>query len=110
MRDPQATVDFYGALGFGVTHRDDNWLILQRGGLVLEFFPFADLDPAASSFSCCLRLDDLDAFVAVCRAVAPVGRLGWPRLHQPAQEKSGLRIAYLVDPDGSLLRLVQNPA
>ena len=109
-RDFAATSAFYSALGFTESYRDDGWMILSHGGVTLEFFPFADLDPAASSFSCCLRIDDLDAFVAVCRAVAPVGRLGWPRLHQPAQEESGLRIAYLVDPDGSLLRLVQNPA
>ena len=69
-----------------------------------------EFDCATAPAGLRLRLDDLDAFVAVCRAVAPVGRLGWPRLHQPAQEESGLRIAYLVDPDGSLLRLVQNPA
>jgi hypothetical protein len=31
-----------------------------------------------------------------------------PRLNPPRLEESGLTIAYLVDPDGSLLRLVQN--
>lgn len=31
-----------------------------------------------------------------------------PRLHKPAVEESGLRIAYLVDPEGTLIRLIQN--
>ena len=35
--------------------------------------------------------------------------LGRPRLHPPRIEESGMRIGYLVDADGNLLRLVQNP-
>ena len=73
-------------------------------------FPFPDVDPASSSFGCCLRLDDLEAFFADCVAAGlPVTDRGWPRLHRPAVEGSGLRIGYLVDLDGSLLRLVANP-
>ena len=54
-------------------------MILQRGGLQLEFFPYPDLDPATSSFGCCLRLDDLDAMVALVNGggagkKAPAGR------------------------------------
>ena len=48
--------------------KDRGWMILQRGGLQLEFFPYPDLDPATSSFGCCLRLDDLDAMVALVNA------------------------------------------
>ena len=28
--------------------KDRGWMILQRGGLQLEFFPYPDLDPATS--------------------------------------------------------------
>ena len=49
-------------------------MILQRGGLQLEFFPYPDLDPATSSFGCCLRLDDLDAMVALVNAAAEPGK------------------------------------
>ena len=108
-RDFQATSDFYRALGFAEGWRDDGWMILSRGGLTLEFFPYPDLDPATSSFGCCLRIDDLDAFYAICRdAGLPETCYGAPRIQPPQIEQSGLRIGALIDPDGTLLRLIQN--
>lgn len=84
-------------------------MILTRGGIQLEFFPHPELDPATSWFSCCLRLDDLDGFYAACLAAnIPEAGRGAPRLHKPALEDSGLRIGALVDPDGTLIRLIQN--
>lgn len=110
-RDFDATARFYAGLGFEPTWKDGGWMILKRGGLTLEFFPYPDLDPATSSFGCCLRLDDVDAFHAVCRAAGvPETVGGAPRVRAPMLEHSGLRIGYLVDPDGTLLRLVQNAA
>jgi len=100
---------FYAKLGFTLDYRDNGWMILSRGSLTLEFFPYPDLDPSMTSFSCCLRLDDLDSFVTACVAAeVPDAQTGWPRLHPPKLEDSGLRLAYLIDPDGSLLRLIQN--
>lgn len=111
-RDYDATEAFYAPLGFERTYRADSWLILRRGGVQLEFFAWPDLDPAQSSFGCCLRLDNLDAIVRQIEAAGvPVGNdKGIPRLAPPQREASGLVIAYLVDPDGSLLRLIANPA
>lgn len=107
--DFEETSQFYQRLGFEQGWRDDGWMILKRGGLTLEFFPHPDLVPGQSSFSCCLRLDDLDGFYSVCKAAGlPEQCWGWPRLHQPTVEDSGLRIAYMVDPNGSLIRLIQN--
>lgn len=107
-RDFAKTAEFYASLGFAEHFRADFWMILVRGGLTLEFFPYDDLDPATSSFSCCLRLDDLDDFYARCRAAGiEEKRSGWPRLNPPGHEGE-LRIAYFVDLDGSLLRLIQN--
>lgn len=84
-------------------------MILKRGGLALEFFPFPDLDPAESSFGSCLRLDDLNSFYELCKTTGlPEARTGIPRLVPPRTESSGLTIAYLVDPEGSLLHLIQN--
>ena len=109
-RELDATVGFYSALGFEATYSDPGWLILERGTLMLEFFPDPGLDPATSAAGCCLRVDDLDALYATCVAAGlPETHRGWPRLHPPRVEDSGMRIGYLVDPDGNLLRLVQNP-
>ena len=109
-RDFEATARFYGALGFIETWRDVGWMILERGALKLEFFPHSQLDPATSSFGSCLRLDDLDGFCAQCQqAGIPEATRGWPRLHAPKIEPWGGRVGALIDPDGSLLRLIQNP-
>ena len=108
-RNFDATEEFYGKLGFERAWRDGGWMILARGGVQLEFFPFPDLDPMTSSFGCCLRLDDMPGFVEACRAAGiDEAHAGQPRLTPPRREASGLDIAYLVDPDGTLLRLVQN--
>ena len=85
-------------------------MILTRDHVMLEFFPFPDLDPAASSFGCCLRMDDVAGFYRVCvDAGLPESTRGFPRLHPPRLEDSGLRIGALIDPDGTLLRLIENP-
>ncbi len=108
-RDFEKTARFYAALGFEQGWRDEGWMILSRGGAMLEFFPYSDLDPLSSSFGCCLRLDDIDAIYARARAAGvPEQCWGMPRLHPAKVEESGKRIAYLVDPDGTLVRLVQN--
>lgn len=108
-RDFEATSQFYKKLGFEETWRDRGWMILKRGGLALEFFPYPDLDPLESSFGSCLRVDDLPAFYEVCRAARiPEDRSGHPRLQAPKVEASGLTIGYMVDLDGTLMRLIQN--
>lgn len=108
-RSFQATSDFYAALGFEETWRDEHWMILRRGGLALEFFSHPDLDPGQSWFSCCLRLDDLAAFYEACiEAGVPEASRGHPRLHRPREEASGLTIGALIDADGTLLRLIRN--
>jgi len=108
-RDFDATLNFYGKLGFKERWRGDDWMILERGDLICEFFPFSDLDPFESSFGCCFRLDELDEFYALCkRAGVPEAHSGIPRLVAPLRQHWGGRIAYLVDADGSLLRLIDN--
>src|SRR5579883_1679517 len=81
-RDFDVTNRFYNSLGFVESWRDDGWMILKRGDLVLEFFPHPQLDPKESWFSCCLRLDDLDAFYESCRMTGlSESSHGQPRLH-----------------------------
>ena len=108
-RDFEASARFYAALGFVETWRDAGWMILERGPIMLEFFLHPGIDPSASWFSCCLRLDDLDAFYTACKmAGLPELSAGQPRLHPPKVEPSGKRIGALIDIDGTLLRLIQN--
>lgn len=73
-----ATVGFYGALGFDVVYRAADWLILRREQLQLEFFPDPVLDPAANTVMCCLRVDDLDDGypTPVCSSERPASRGG----------------------------------
>ena len=108
-RDFEATSRFYVTLGFVQGWRDDGWMILTRGDLTLEFFLHPELDPLTSAFSCCLRLDDLDAFYDACKATGLAETCwGQPRLHAPKVEDWGGRMGALIDPDGTLLRLIQN--
>lgn len=102
-RDFAATIAFYGRLGFEVAYQDRQWLILERGPLELEFFPYPDLDPASSSFSACIRVDDL---ASLHRAFAAAGlpAHGIPRLEPIRPIVDGLLMFGLIDPDGSLLR------
>lgn len=107
-RDFEGTLQFYQKLGFDTEFRDDGWMILNRGDAKLEFFPHPELVPSTSSFSCCIRLDDMKALYQRCKdAGIPETCWGMPRVSAPKIEESGLTIAYLIDPDGTLLRLIQ---
>ncbi len=108
-RDFGATSTFYQALGFSEAWRDDGWMILRRGEIVLEFFPHPELDPRTSWFSRCLRLDDVERFYRACvEAGVPEGGCSQPRLQRPRKQDWGLTEGALVDPDGTLVRLIQN--
>lgn len=83
-------------------------MILTRGPLEIEFFMMKQ-DPGKNQHSACIRVDDLAALYAefnkagICdddRAI--------PRLTPPKVIK-GLRMFALVDPDGNLLRCIENP-
>ncbi|RQS33486.1 bleomycin resistance protein [Burkholderia sp. Bp8990] len=107
-RDFEVTSLFYAKLGFVETWRDDGWMILRRGDLLLEFFLHPGLDPATSWFSCCFRLGNVGAFFdAVLAAGIPEQTTGWPRVHRPKREAWGGTVGALIDPDGSLIRLIQ---
>jgi catechol 2,3-dioxygenase-like lactoylglutathione lyase family enzyme len=106
-RDFEATSRFYARLGFTESWRDAGWMILERGPLKLEFFPHPNLDPVESWFSACFRLDDVDGFYAECRAAGlEESDRGAPRLHPPRREVWGGRVGAMIDPDGTLIRLI----
>ncbi len=108
-RDFDRTEGFYAALGFSAGFKDDGWMILDRGPLQIEFFPNPDLDPAQSSFSACIRVDDLDGlFAAFQRAGLSANPRATPRLTPPQKQPGVPRMFALVDGDGSLLRCLEN--
>ena len=82
-------------------------MILQRGALELEFFPFK-VDPLTTIASSCLRVDDLDALHSAFAATGmPKSRRGTPR-RTPVEVMHGLKMFAVVDPDGNLLRCIEN--
>lgn len=104
------TEAFYGALGFKARFKDDGWMILDRGPLTIEFFPMRH-EPSRSWFSACIRVDDLDALHAeFSKAGVATDSRSVPRLTAPKLEPFGLRMFALVDPDGSLIRCLENPS
>lgn len=108
-RDFDATAAFYEALGFTVSYKDVAWMIMRRGPLELEFFPYPDIDPRHSSFSACVRVDGLDALYAdFLKASPPNDATSIPRMTPPRTESFGLRFFGLIDLDGSLLRCIDN--
>ncbi len=108
-RDMDVTLAFYQALGFERTYGDPGWMILKRGELVLEFFAMPQLKPKESWFSACWRVDDLDAVYAQCASAGlPDDDRSIPRLSSPRVEDSGIRIFYLIDPNGTLIRCLDN--
>ena len=107
-RDFDVTVDFYGALGFEVAWRDAGWLILKRGDLQLEFFPHPAFDPEGSGYGSCLRVADVAELVEVIAAAGVPEQLqGRPCFQRPKREAWGGLVGYMVDPDRSLPRLIQ---
>jgi hypothetical protein len=107
-RNFQKTAEFYSSIGFVQGFRDDGWMILSNGTMTLEFFSHPELNPSTSWFSSCFRLDDLDSFYAACKAAGvPESTSGFPHI-SPPKKQGDMRIGALIDPDGSLIRLIQN--
>ena len=110
-RNFDATEAFYAGFGFERAFRDEEWMILTRGGLQLEFFPYPDIDPATSDFMCSIRVADVDSlFEAIAEAGVMVQTTGAPRLHPVRVRPWGLRAGYLIDLDGTQLALIEQPA
>ena len=105
------TEAFYAALGVSTGFKDDGWMILTRGPLMVEFFHHPEVNPLTRWFSACIRVDDLDALYADflkvglsndCRATL--------RLTPPEKHPGIPRMFALVDGDGSLIRCLENEA
>jgi hypothetical protein len=108
-RDFAATVGFYEGFGFTEAYRDEGWLILRRGTLQLEFFPFPDVDPRQSSFMCSVRVADLDGLhAAIASSGVPERAVGIPRLTPISRQAWGQRVGFLIDLDGTQVHLIED--
>jgi len=105
-RDLTATAEFYAPLGFEEQGLwPDEYLIVMRGEVRLQFFHSSPLDPWSSDAGCYLYVNDADALFAEWRPLGLPSE-GIPRLHgSPNDTEYGLREFALVDPDGNLLRI-----
>lgn len=108
-RDFTATIAFYTQPGFTSGFHDDGWLILNRGPLELEFFPHPGLDRLKSWFSACIRVDELDA---LWRTWSSIGLSANAEatlcMSGIFKQNNAPRMFTLGDPDGSLLRVLDN--
>jgi hypothetical protein len=108
-RSITATRDFYERMGFSTMYYDDaaiGYLIVELGGVELQFFRHTALDPAKSDHGAYIRADDVDAFTQRFLQLAlPV--VGIPRFNPAEDRPWGMREAYLVDLDGNLIRIGQ---
>lgn len=109
-RDFDATEAFYARLGFERRYRDAGWMILSRGAAVVEFFPHPRLAAGQSWFSACLRAPEIEPLFAewsdlgLSRNPRDIPRLtGIERVG-----RDGPRLFALVDPDGSLWRVIED--
>ena len=109
--DFSRTEDFYARMGFARVYRDTGWMILERRGVWVEFFGYPDLDPFQSSFSACLRTTDLDALHAEFQGLGlSSDPRDIPRMTPPESRPGLPRMFFLLDPDGSLWRIIEEPA
>ena len=113
-RDPERLAAFYtGKLGFAVTRRWDDMgiVFLDAGDVQIELERQADPDDDAHPPGLgrdvglnhiALRVADVD------RAFRELRELGVAVLSAPEEYRS-LRVAFLADPEGNVLELVQEP-
>jgi catechol 2,3-dioxygenase-like lactoylglutathione lyase family enzyme len=95
--DWDKTVAFYEGLGFSVSHRYSDYLIIQRDGIEVHFWNCNDRRIAEST-GCYIRVSDADAlyeeFVTNSVKCSP-----------PVDRSWGPREFHIVDPNGNLLRI-----
>jgi len=108
-RDFDTTETFYHSLGFATAYRGDNWMILSRDSMIVEFFPHPHLDAKSSWFSASMRLADIDVIHGEWSGLnLPSDEGETPRMTAPFElGDDAPRMFALVDPDGSLLRVME---
>jgi lactoylglutathione lyase len=114
--DLDRSLEFYcGRLGLRLGHRSDPYAQLATGPTRISLYtreamgrtlgrPLAPPDPGAPGFELGFKVDDVDA------AFAELATAGVTTVTPPTDRPWGQRTAYVRDPDGHLIELVQEPA
>ncbi len=106
-RDLEETIGFYKHLGFALAYRHpdrDDYVILRRGTLELQFFHWPQLDTQATFAGSYLRVGDVDA-IYQSFAGARLPARGTPSLGGIKRRFWDMREFHLVDCNGNLLRV-----
>ena len=99
------TRQFYAFLGFKCDYQSEQWMILSKESLVLEFFHHPQLNPKESWFSACLRTHAMHKIFHVWQALDwtlfPNARI----IEIKCLEE--IKLFCVIDPNGSLIRCIQ---
>ncbi len=110
--DVERSIAFYGALGFRVAKRWEDWLILERDGVKITlqgdshavagphyFTPNIERHPRGTGVEVVIQVDDVDALYADAQAADQ-------NIVKPIQDRDwGARDFRVADPDGYFVRL-----
>lgn len=99
------TRQFYAFLGFKCDYQSEQWMILSKDSLMLEFFHHPQLDRKESWFSACLRTHTMHDIFHVWQA------LDWTRFPNARiteiECSEEIELFCVIDPNGSLIRCIQ---
>ncbi|AXY61692.1 MULTISPECIES: VOC family protein [Acinetobacter] len=103
--DFEQTQRFYEHLGFECDYRSDEWMIMNRDGMLLEFFHHPELDPKQSWHSACIRVENMEHYFQEWKTVA------WQNFSGAAiteiEHLDEISLFCIIDMNGSLLRCIQ---
>ena len=101
----EKTQNFYQQLGFECQYQSDQWMILNKENLTLEFFAHPQLDSKNSWHSACIRVKDLEKLHAEWK------KLDWVSFDHAKiteiENTAEVDIFYLIDINGNLLRCIR---
>lgn len=111
-------LDFYTALGFEITYRQERpntYAAIKRGGIHLHFFSMKEYEPENSYSTCLVVVPDAEALHGTFRASIreKYGKYlvsGIPRLLNLYDREDGSRGFNIVDPGGNWIRFSQPAA
>jgi hypothetical protein len=111
----QPVLDFYTALGFEVTFRQNSpnpYAVVERADIHLHFFGMKRYEPTQSYSTCYIRTDDVDRLHEDFRSglKTAYGRIptrGLPRIGALRDTSHGVRQFLMTDPGGNCLRVGQ---